>query len=97
MPRATKIANPPPDELTADQAVQAALEMDLERRRWLKSLIPLFSETTEPATSAAVEFARDQARIAVAERISRVARSDLSERQAADEALAAAAALAAEE
>jgi hypothetical protein len=70
-------SSPPAEEgLSAEEAVQAAIDYELEQRRWLRSLLPLLLDQSPPAASRAVEFARDLARIAAAERACRILRSD---------------------
>jgi hypothetical protein len=76
LPQQPLSSPPADDELTADEAVQAAIDYELEQRRWLRSLLPLLLDQSPPADSRAVEFARDLARIAAAERACRILRSD---------------------
>jgi hypothetical protein len=77
MPR-PKIASPP-DELTPDEAVQIALDLDCQQRRWLKALIPLVWDRRPPASSPAVEFGRNLVRLAACQRACRILRSDLTD------------------
>jgi hypothetical protein len=67
------------EEMTTDEAVQAALAYDGQRRLWLKALVPLAQwrpdEYDNPGPR--VEHAIDRMRVAVLERIARICQSDL--------------------
>jgi hypothetical protein len=72
--------------MTTDEAVQAALAYEGQRRLWLKALLPLLAACTKESDpsdyahsgpSDRVQFALDRVAIAVCERIVRIASSDL--------------------
>jgi hypothetical protein len=75
MPR-PRIASPP-ENMTVDEAVQAAIDYELEQRRWLRVLLPVLWDQTPPASSAAVEYGRNLVRLAASARVCRILRSDM--------------------
>ena len=75
MPNRPKIASQP-DELTPDEAVQAALDLDCEHRKWLRRILPLILDMTPPAASPAVEYGRNMVRLAACQRACRILRAD---------------------
>jgi hypothetical protein len=78
---AVPLPDPPDDDsdLDADEQVQAAIDFELEHRRWLRSLLPVIWDDRPPASSDAVEFGRNLVRLAACERACRILRSDLPE------------------
>ncbi len=75
--------DPPPDDpeepadLTAEDEVQAVLELETQKRLWLRSLIPLLqlrSHDSDP--SGRVQLAFDLMHIAACERIRALLRSE---------------------
>jgi hypothetical protein len=75
MPRQA-IRRDDPDQLTPDQAVQVALDLEREQRLWLKLLMPILTDITPPASSPAVEFGRNLVRLAACRRACAILRSD---------------------
>jgi hypothetical protein len=66
------------EAMTTDEAVQAALAYEAQRRLWLKALLPVLqARSSESDPSDRVQFALDMAAIAAADRIARICRSDL--------------------
>ena len=88
--RRPKIATPP-DELTPDEAVQAALDLDREHRLWLRALLPLIWDQSPPASSPAVEFGRNLVRLAACRRVCHLLRSGLPDPGRAEDETALAA------
>jgi hypothetical protein len=65
-------------QLTPDEAAQAAIDQERERRLWLKAAAPFLQlRTHESDPSDRVQLALDLMTIAVCERVARISRSDL--------------------
>jgi hypothetical protein len=78
IPLPDRIPDDGADELTADEAVDAALDYETQQRLWVKSLrtvLELRSHDSDP--SDRVQLALDLMVIAVCERVSRICRSDV--------------------
>jgi hypothetical protein len=66
------------DELSEDEAVQAALDAEHDNRLFLKTAAPILAARShESDPSDRVQLALDMAHIAICERIGRICRSDL--------------------
>ena len=71
-----KIASPP-DSMTVEEQVQAAIDFELEQRRWLRVLLPYCFDNLPPLVSPAAEFGRNLVRLAACQRVCRILRADL--------------------
>jgi hypothetical protein len=66
------------DELTEDEAMQAALDVERDNRLFLKTAAPILAARShESDPSGRVQLALDLAHMAICERIARICRSDL--------------------
>jgi hypothetical protein len=71
------------DDLDKDSATQAALDLERDNRLFLRAATPLLqARTHESDPSDRVQFALDQAHIALCERLARICRSDLPSHRA---------------
>ena len=89
MPRPKLSPVPPPDEpddISLDDAVQAALDYEAQQRLWLRVLLPYIWDDHPTHASRCVEFGRDLVRLAACQRVCRILRSDLPEGSRAAEA-----------
>lgn len=64
-----------PDEMTPDEAVQAALASDCQQRLWLRALVPLLALRKPDSGPQTLAF--DLMYAAAADRVCRLCRSDL--------------------
>lgn len=66
------------DDMTADELMQAAYEIEAEKRLWLRSILPLLQlRSHDPDPSGRVQLAFDLMSIAACERVARILGSDL--------------------
>lgn len=77
---------PPDDDISLDDAVQAALDYEVQQRLWLRVLLPYIWDDQPQHASQTVEFGRDLVRLAACQRVCRILRSDLPADQRTAEA-----------
>ena len=70
------------DDLNDDDLAAAIVDLETQKRLWLRSIIPLLQlRTHDSDPSSRVQFAFDLMHIAACERVSRLLRSDLPAQQ----------------
>ncbi len=69
---------PAPVEPTADDVMASCVEVEAERRRWLRAITPLIEAYgSEPERDPVVQAALDSLVVAAVARLKRILRSDL--------------------